>query len=144
MHLKVKWYLDIMRIGEIADRVGVNTSTIRYYEEAGLLPEPGRTPSGYREYDPSVVDRLSFIRAGQGVGLTLGELRDILQIRDAGEAPCHHVTELVDRRIGEIEERIRDLRRLRKTLVDVAAQSATVDPRECPPASVCRIIELAR
>jgi DNA-binding transcriptional MerR regulator len=60
------------------------TSAIRFYEEAGLLPEPERTASGYRPYDQSVIDRLSFIKAGQGVGLTLNELREVLTIRDRG------------------------------------------------------------
>lgn len=133
-----------MRIGEIARQVGVNPSTIRFYEEAGLLPEPERTPSGYRDYDSSVVDRLGFIRAGQAVGLTLGELRDVLSIRDRGEAPCRHVTELIGRRIAEIDDRMRDLRRLRRALATLVDQAATVDPEECPPESLCQIIDWAR
>ncbi|MGH8946220.1 MAG: heavy metal-responsive transcriptional regulator [Acidimicrobiia bacterium] len=129
-----------MRIGEVARRVGVATSAIRFYEQAGLLPEPERTPSGYRDYDSSVIDRLGFIRAGQAVGLTLGKLHDVLQIRDRGEAPCRHVTELIDTRIREIDERISDLRRLRKDLTGLAETAADFDPAECTPESVCRIL----
>ncbi|MGH3452329.1 MAG: heavy metal-responsive transcriptional regulator [Haloechinothrix sp.] len=129
-----------MLIGELARKVGVATSALRFYEEAGLLPEPGRTPSGYREYAPSVVDRLAFIRAGQAVGLTLAELKEVLGIRDRGEAPCTHVAELIDRRIGEIDERIRDLRNLRKDLINLAETASRFDPTECPPESVCRIL----
>jgi DNA-binding transcriptional MerR regulator len=131
-----------MQIGEVARQVGVATSAIRFYEEAGLLPPPNRTPSGYRDYDVSVVDRLAFIRAGQAVGLTLSELADVLQIRDRGEAPCRHVSQLIDVRIGDIDERIRDLRRLRKDLVAVATKAAGFDPEECPPESVCRILSI--
>jgi DNA-binding transcriptional MerR regulator len=129
-----------MQIGEVARQVGVATSAIRFYEEAGLLPEPDRTPSGYRDYEPSVVDRLTFIRAGQAVGLTLSELSDVLKIRDGGEAPCRHVAELIDVRIGEIDDRMKDLRRLRRDLADLAVKAADFDPDECPPESVCRIL----
>jgi len=129
-----------MKIGEIANRVGVATSAIRFYEEEGLLPEPERTASGYRDYDPSVLDRLAFIRAGQAVGLTLGELGEVLQVRDRGEAPCRHVSELIDIRIGEIDERMTDLARLRDDLSALAATADKFDPAECTPESVCRII----
>lgn len=129
-----------MQIGEVARKIGVATSAIRFYEESGLLPEPNRTSSGYREYDPSVIDRLSFIRAGQAVGLTLAELREVLGIRDRGEAPCGHVAGLIDLRIGEIDQRIKDLRRLRHDLTALAGEAAAADPTDCPPESVCRIL----
>lgn len=129
-----------MQIGEIARQVGVATSAIRFYEESGLLPEPERTPSGYREYEPAVIDRLVFIRAGQAVGLTLAELKEVLDIRDRGEVPCIHVAELIDRRIGEIDQRIRDLRKLRRDLTSLAETAARFDPTDCPPESVCRIL----
>lgn len=129
-----------MRIGEIADRVGLATSAIRFYEQAGLLPEPERTSSGYRDYDPSVIDRLEFIRAGQAVGLTLRELREVLGIRDRGEAPCRHVAGLIHRRIDEVDRRMEDLTRLRGDLVGLAEQAAKFDPTECAPESVCRIL----
>lgn len=129
-----------MKIGEVANMVGVATSAIRFYEEEGLLPEPERTASGYRDYDPSVIDRLAFIRAGQAVGLTLGELGEVLQIRDRGEAPCRHVSELIDTRIREIDERMTDLARLRSDLTTLAATAGGFDPAECTPESVCRIL----
>jgi DNA-binding transcriptional MerR regulator len=116
------------------------TSAIRFYEEAGLLPEPDRTTTGYRDYDPSITDRLTFIRAGQAVGLTLAELREVLGIRDRGEAPCRHVAALIDMRIDEVERRIKDLRRLRRDLIALAGEAASFDPGECPPESVCRIL----
>ena len=128
-----------MRIGEIAHRVGVATSTIRFYEEAGLLPTPERTSSGYRDYDSSVVDRLGFIRAGQAVGLALGKLKGILEIRDHGELPCSHVRDLLVERIEEIVQRIRELSKRRAELAAVAEQAEEFDPADCPPESICRI-----
>jgi DNA-binding transcriptional MerR regulator len=133
-----------MQIGEVARKIGVATSAIRFYEESGLLPEPNRTPSGYREYDPSVIDRLTFIRAGQAVGLTLAELKEVLGIRDRGETPCTHVAALIDLRIDEIDQRIKDLRRLRRDLTVLAGEAAVFDPTDCPPESVCRILTGAR
>lgn len=132
--------LPAMKIGEVARRVGVATSALRFYEEAGLLPEPERTPSGYREYAPSVIDRLGFIRAGQAVGLTLADLKEVLRIRDQGEAPCRHVVDLIETRIREVDGRIEDLRRLRGDLAGLAATATDVDPALCPPESVCRIL----
>lgn len=129
-----------MQIGEIARSVGLATSAIRFYEEKGLLPEPERTASGYRDYDPSVVDRLQFIRAGQAVGLTLGELSQVLDIRDRGESPCRHVTELIDDRISDVDQRLKDLRALRRDLVGLREHAGEVDPAECLPESVCRIL----
>jgi DNA-binding transcriptional MerR regulator len=115
------------------------TSAIRFYEESGLLPEPDRTTAGYRDYDPSITERLTFIRAGQAVGLTLAELREVLGIRDRG-APCRHVAALIDMRIDEVDRRIKDLWRLRRDLTALAGQAASFDPGECEPESVCRIL----
>ena len=131
-----------MQIGEVARRVGLATSAIRFYEDKGLIPRPERTESGYRDYDPAVVDRLAFIRAGQAVGLTLRELSQVLQIRDRGDSPCRHVTQLLDARIQEIAETIRDLQGLRRDLSTLRAQAADFDPADCRPESVCRIINI--
>ncbi len=91
-----------MRIGELARQSGVPATALRYYEQLGLLPEPGRTESGYRVYGEEAVDRLAFIRAAQAVGLTLAEVRQVLGVRDAGEAPCRVVTDLIDHRHADV------------------------------------------
>lgn len=132
-----------MQIGEIARSVGLATSAIRFYEEKGLLPEPDRTASGYRDYDSSVVDRLRFIQAGQAVGLTLRELSQVLDIRDRGEAPCRHVAELLDDRISDVDQRISDLRSLRSELVALRQHADALDPAECSPQSVCEILKVS-
>jgi MerR family Zn(II)-responsive transcriptional regulator of zntA len=129
-----------MQIGEVAQRVGLATSAIRFYEDKGLLPEPERTVTGYRDYEPGVVDRIRFIRAGQAVGLTLRELSEVLQIRDQGESPCGHVTDLLDARIRAVDERIEELRVLRRDLDGLRSTASGLDPADCPPESVCRII----
>ena len=73
-----------LRVGELAEAVGATSDTIRYYERAGLLPPPRRTPAGYRTYDVLAVDRLRFIQGAQRLGLRLADIRDLLSVRDTG------------------------------------------------------------
>jgi DNA-binding transcriptional MerR regulator len=130
-----------MRIGEVAQRAGVSDKTLRYYEKIGVLDAPDRTPSGYREYDDAVVDRLRFIRSGQSLGLSLGELREILALRDRGVTPCTHVTDLIKKRAAEIDEQIAELSRLRAELRRLARRAQRLDPKDCRPDKVCHVIE---
>ncbi|WP_313551213.1 heavy metal-responsive transcriptional regulator, partial [Corynebacterium sp.] len=95
-----------MRIGELAERAGTTAKTLRFYEEQGLLPPTERTPSGYRDYAPETVARIDFVHRGQAAGLTLAQIRQILDIRDGGHAPCEHVRDLLDVRLAEIEQQI--------------------------------------
>ncbi|MFF4324613.1 heavy metal-responsive transcriptional regulator [Streptomyces sp. NPDC001568] len=88
-----------MRVGDLATAVKLTTKTIRFYEQAGLLPAPPRTPGGYRDYPPQTPARLAFIREARGAGLTLAEIRSVLTLRDGGQAPCEHVTGLIDQRL---------------------------------------------
>ena len=120
-----------MRIGAIAERAGVPAKTIRFWEDEGLLPPPGRTPAGYRDYGPAVLDRLGFIRHAQSAGLTLAAIRQVLEIRDGGEPPCVHVTELIGRRLAEVDARLAELTRTRDQLVVLAARAAAQDPADC-------------
>jgi DNA-binding transcriptional MerR regulator len=113
-----------MQIGELADRSGVPRKTIRFWEDEGLIPNPDRTPSGYRVYDAEILDRLAFIRAAQGAGLTLEQIREILVIGESGEPPCAHVAELVARRLAEVNARIAELARTRDHLTALARRAA--------------------
>src|SRR5260370_16083189 len=92
-----------MRIGEVAGRAGVPAKTIRFWEDQHLLPPPGRTPAGYRDYGPAILERLAFIRHSQAAGLTLEHIRQVLDIPDSGQPPCGHVTGLIARRPGELD-----------------------------------------
>ena len=129
-----------MRIGELARQSGLASTALRYYERAGLLPPPQRTPTGYRAYDPSVLQRLVFIRAAQAVGLSLSEIREVIAIRDGGAAPCSHVVGLLERRRAAVRARIRELQRLEQELTRLAERGARFDPAQCDPAGICRII----
>ena len=129
-----------MRIGELARCSGLASTALRYYEKAGLLPASQRSSSGYRTYDPNAVSRLAFIRAAQAVGLSLAEIREVIGIRDAGAAPCAHVLQLIEKNRAEVRSRIRELQRLERDLNQLASQGAGVDPSECDPAGVCKVI----
>lgn len=129
-----------MRIGELAERSGVPAKTIRYYEDIGLLPAPPRLESGYRDYEPSTLDRLAFIRAAQGVGLSLGEIRGILALRDQGATPCSHVLELLRARAAELDRRIAELRDLRHELNRLVSRAEGLDPAECDPERICHLV----
>lgn len=128
-----------MRIGEVAARSGVTPTAIRYYEGIGLLPEPERSPSGYRAYGQPAVARLRFIRAAQAIGLSLGEIAEVLALRERGEAPCAHVVGLLDQRAADLAERIQALERMRNELVELAEQARRLPRR--PDSMFCHIIE---
>ncbi len=105
-----------MRIGELAKRAQVTPDTIRYYEREGLLARPERTPSGYRNYAPQVLDDLAFIKKAQALGLKSSAVREVLEISSGGKPPCEHVRATVSARLAEMAERLRELRALRATL----------------------------
>lgn len=131
-----------MRIGELADRLGVNPKTIRYYESIGLLPEPERTPSGYRDYDEGAVDQLTFIRTAQRLGVTLDEVKEILGFRERGEAPCAYVRGVLDAQVDTIDRRIAELQELRGQLVELAAEADNLPPADA--GITCQLIEHVR
>jgi MerR family copper efflux transcriptional regulator len=130
----------VVRIGELADRSGVAVKTIRYYEDIGVLDAPQRTSSGYRDYDDPAIDRLAFIRAAQAVGLTLGEIRQVVALRERGQTPCTHVVALLERRADEIGQRIVELQHLQGDLRRLAAEAQGLDPTDCDPQRVCHVI----
>jgi MerR family copper efflux transcriptional regulator len=133
-----------MRIGVLAAKAGFTTKTIRFYEQAGLLPEPARTPAGYRDYPPEAVSRLAFIRDAQAAGLTLAEIRDVLAIRDGGQAPCQHVTSLIDQHLAQVEQRLAELTQARDALHDLQRRAAITNPADCADEDVCSILTTMR
>ena len=132
-----------MRIGQLAKTVGVDTPTIRFYESVGLLPEPARRPSGYRDYDQSDVERLRFVRLARSLELPLDDIREVLALRDRGEVPCQYVREVIAREAEAIEKRIGQLVTLRVELLRLH-QLATELPDNPPGETrVCHILEHA-
>jgi MerR family copper efflux transcriptional regulator len=143
VHWKVNPKLGGMRIGALATKAGLNTKTIRFYEQAGLVPEPARTPAGYRDYPPEATSRLAFIRDAQAAGLTLAEIRDVLAIRDGGQAPCQHVTSLIDQHLAQVEQRLAELAQARNALHDLQRRAASTNPADCAHDEICNILTTA-
>ncbi len=129
-----------MRIGELATATGTTTKTLRFYEENGLLPHTKRAANGYRDYGPEALSRLDFIRRGRAAGLTLAQIREVIDIRDAGDAPCHHVHQLLTARLVDIDRQIADLHALRAALIQRRDQAETADPSTCAADTVCRYV----
>ncbi len=129
-----------MKIGELARFGDVNPKTIRYYESIGVLPEPARTPSGYRDYDESYVDRLTFVRTAKRLGITLDEVKEILAFRERGQAPCSYVRGVLDAQVDTIDRRIRELEDLRRQLTELATEADRLPEVD----GTCRLIEHVR
>lgn len=109
-------------IGEVSKRTGVSTPTIRYYEGIGLLPSPPRSGAGYRRYHDATVEELLFIRKAQGLGFSLDEIAQILQLSRSGKAPCLHVLSLARKHLATVDEQVRQLRAFRRQLADDLAK----------------------
>lgn len=103
-------------IGQLAREAGVGVETIRFYHRRGLIDEPPRRNSGYRDYPRESVVRLRFIRRAKELGFSLKEIRDLLSLRIDSDHACEEVKQRVLAKIAEIEERIQSLREMRKAL----------------------------
>lgn len=110
------------RSGELAHLTGVSPDTIRHYERMGILPESPRTPSGYRLYPASAVDRVRLVQRALQLGFTLTELSEILRARDSGDAPCHRVLNLTEEKLRSLTNRIQQLRRTQRYLQKLVRQ----------------------
>lgn len=126
-----------MRIGEVAMVAGLTAKTLRFYEDRGLLPAAQRAANGYRDYGEETVTRLDFIRRSQVAGLTLAQIRDILHIRDAGQAPCIHVRDLLARQLTALDWQIGELVALRSTVAEFHDTATAADPADCDPERIC-------
>jgi DNA-binding transcriptional MerR regulator len=133
-----------MKIGQLASRVDVSAKTVRYYESIGLLVEPARTESGYREYDDVAVERLQFIRDAQATGLSLSEIASVLELKSAGEGSCAHTAALLDRHLTELDEQIIRLQSARSTLAELSLRAKVLDPTECTDPNRCQVIATER
>lgn len=127
---------DDMWIGELAERSGVAARTVRFYEDHGLLAPPGRTESGYREYDYETVDRLVFVKSAKSLGLTLDEIGSVLRSADTGEQPCQRVQAIVTDKSRSLDTQIAQLQALRGRL-------SRLDPAASTRATICPMIESA-
>jgi MerR family mercuric resistance operon transcriptional regulator/MerR family copper efflux transcriptional regulator len=107
-----------VKIGEIAKHSGVSVDTVRFYERVGVLPEPARRPSGYREYEPDTVDRIRLTRELQAIGFSLDDVVAALAAHDAGGATCASERWRLDAVLERVDGKLAELTALRQRIVD--------------------------
>lgn len=112
--------MSALTIGKVARQAGVGVETIRFYEREGLIEEPARRPSGYRQYGPDVVDRLRFIRRAKELGFTLKEIKELLDLRLDPSVTCGDVKKRAQEKIADIEGRIATLKGMKQALTQLA------------------------
>ena len=118
-------------IGQISSQTGVNIETIRYYEKEGILPNPPRTSGGHRVYNESIQNRFLFIRRSRELGFSIEETRSLLSMAD-GEFTCKQVHELTVSHLETVRLKIRDLKRLEKTLKGIVDECSRGNDPCCP------------
>lgn len=96
----------MLSIGTLAKRTGTKVQTIRYYEQIGVMPEPGRTGGGQRRYGDAELDRLSFIRHARQLGFSLDDIRELLDLSDNPSRPCDEADAIARRQLRQVEQRV--------------------------------------
>ena len=128
----------MLTIGTLAKKTGTKVQTIRYYEQIGIMPEPGRTSGGQRRYGNEEVDRLSFVRHSRQLGFSLDAIRELLDLSDHPEKSCEDADMIARKQLRQVEQRIDRLNALRTELKRMV--------RECSGgrSSDCRVLEVLR
>jgi len=119
-------------IGEISRLTGVHIETIRYYERIGILPKPDRTSGGNRQYNFDQLKRLSFVRRSRHLGFSLDEIRALLAMVDRHDFTCGEVHGMTVSHLANIKRKLADLKRLERSLRQMAAECSKGDVPECP------------
>ncbi len=132
-----------LRSGELADLAGVSSDTIRHYERMGILPEPPRTPSGYRIYSHTAVERVRLVQRALQLGFTLSELAEILQTLDRGGVPCQRVLGLTEKKLRSLDLQIQELRRTQRYMRQLVRQWRVQLARAAPGGKVMLLHSLA-
>ncbi len=123
--------MNALTIGKLAEATGTKVETVRYYERAGLIAPPARTPGNYRSYRMEDLERLRFIRRTRDLGFSLEEVRALLDMAVQRDRDCGTVDELANRHLKEIDHKIADLTALRRELAGVISSCAGGTMAEC-------------
>ncbi|MBD2569634.1 heavy metal-responsive transcriptional regulator [Anabaena lutea] len=129
----------LLLIGQVTELSGISIRTIRYYESLDLIQASARTEGGFRQFSLDVLTRLDFIKRAQHLGLSLEEIRDILQVYDQGEPPCCEIQEKLQEKLFKIDHQIEQLLTLRGEIQGLLSgwQNREKQPQE----SICPIIQ---
>jgi MerR family copper efflux transcriptional regulator len=123
-----------MKIGQVATEAGVKIDTLRYYERRGLLAEPERRPSGYREYPEETVSIIRFIKRAQDLGFTLDEIEELISLRDGGDGGRRsEIRARAEAKMRDIDQKLARLQAMRSALFGLVESCAcSRGRRECP------------
>jgi MerR family mercuric resistance operon transcriptional regulator len=125
--------MDTLSIGQVARLAGVGVETVRFYEREGLLEEPPRRTSGYRQYSEEVVTRLHFIKRAQKLGFSLKEISELLLLRVDAQTSCDEVKQRTEAKLAEVERKLVELQHMRQALLQVASLCTGQGPTgRCP------------
>ena len=128
----------MLTIGVLAKKTGTKVQTIRYYEQVGLMPEPGRTTGGQRRYGDSELDRLAFIRHARQLGFGLEAIRELLDLSDHPERPCAEADAIARRQLRQVEQRMARLDALKTELERMIHECSGGRTADCRVLTVLR------
>lgn len=121
-----------MHIGTVADRAGIPSKTIRYYESIGLIPQAPRSAGGYRRYAERDLHTLRFIQRARGLGFSVKEVSALLMLWRDDRRASADVKALSERHVADIDRKITELRAMRRTLVDLIDRCHGDHRPDCP------------
>jgi len=122
-----------LRIGQVADEAGVTVETVRFYESQALIPEPPRSQGGYRMYTADAVKRVRFIQRAKELGFSLKDIQSLLELRNEPGTTCAAIKAQTVHKIADVDDKIRDLVRIRDALSDLADRCVSgPNLSECP------------
>lgn len=120
-------------IGTLAGRTKLNIETIRFYERKKLLPEPKRSPAGYRQYSDEDISRLHFIGLAKRHGFSLKEIKELLELRVDPSSTCNDVRQKAEEKIEIVTDKIRELKQIKKALSSLVESCHGAGPEgDCP------------
>ena len=133
-----------MQIGEVAERTALTVDAIRFYERRKLLPKAARSTGRFRLYTEDAVERLRFIRQMQGLGFSLREVGELIQLRERKVDACESVKELLKAKLASVREKMHELRKLESELeADLRKCGRELNHRRRHAACACPVLEEA-
>jgi len=121
----------MLSIGQLSPQTGVKVPTIRYYEKMGLIAPPGRSQGNQRRYEPDALRRLSFIKHGRDLGLSLDAIAELIDLADDPQRPCVDADRIAREHLVAVQDKIARLGRLERELTRIASRCTGQTIGEC-------------
>lgn len=121
-----------MRIGELAQAVGCHIETVRYYEKVGLIPASARRPNGYRDYSDRHLQYLRLVRRARSLGFSQSEIQELVNLIEIKDSSCGQVFDIVTKQIKVLDNKLKEIRRIKKALTDLSRACGENKHNDCP------------